>query len=286
MGQNKVVLHYEYKANKGYLYMLLKDFLTISEFAEWTGIPRSALIYYDKVGLFKPAHRAENNYRYYTYLQTITVNLINTLKSIGVPLETIGALMRNRTPEELLELLSNKERDIIREIEHLLQAKKVISVFNDHIRKGLTADISCISVNYLGNESYTLGPLNDYTGDETFYNAFQRYCQDLEDKGGNLHYPMGGWWSCMSDFMKNPVRPTRFFSVDPDGKTQKKAGRYLVGYNRGFYGEIDDLPERMLKHASDNNLEFIGPMYNIFILDEISVLDPNNYLLQATVLLK
>jgi len=266
--------------------MDLKDFLTISEFSEWTGIPRSALIYYDKMGLFQPAYRGENNYRYYTYLQTITVNLINTLKGIGVPLETISALMRNRTPEDLLELLTSKERDLIREMEHLLNAKKVISVFNNNIRKGLTADIEHISVVHLESEAFILGPPNDYSDDETFYNAFQRYCSDLEEKGGNLHYPMGGWWSCMDDFMQNPVRPSCFFSVDPDGRQIKEAGRYLIGYNRGFYGEIEDLPERMFAYAYENNLEFAGPMFNIFLLDEISVIDPGNYLMQASILLK
>jgi len=266
--------------------MFLKDFLTISEFSEWTGIPRSALIYYDKLGLFQPAYRGENNYRYYTYLQTITVNLINTLKNIGVPLETISALMRTRTPEDLLELLSNKEQDITLEIEHLMDAKKVISVFNNHIRKGLTADFERVSIMYLEREAFTLGPPNDYTGDETFYNAFQRYCNDLEEKGGNLHYPMGGWWNCMEDFVRNPVRPSCFYSVDPDGRQYRKPGRYLVGYNRGFYGEIGDLPARMVSFARENNLEFGGPMFNLFLLDEISVLDPSKYLMQASVLLK
>ena len=266
--------------------MNLKDFLTISEFSEWTGIPRSALIYYDKEGLFRPAYRGENNYRYYTYLQTITVNLISTLRRIGVPLETISTLMRNRTPEDLLELLSGKERDIAREIELLLDANKVITVFNNHIHKGLTAETDHISITSLEEESFILGPPNDYTGDETFYNAFQRYCQDLEQKGGNLHYPMGGWWSCMEDFLKNPVRPPRFYSADPDGDQIKKAGRYLVGYNRGFYGEIGDLPERMVSYARENNLEFGGPMFNLFLLDEISVIEPENYLMQASILLK
>jgi len=266
--------------------MDLKDFLTISDFAEWTGIPRSALIYYDRVGLLRPAYRGENNYRYYTYLQTITVNLINTLKSIGVPLETIGELMRNRTPEDLLDLLSAKEMDIVREMEHLLEAKKVITVVNNQIRKGLTADVKSISVAYLGSEAITVGPENDYSGDETFYNAFQRYCQDLEAKGGDLRYPIGGWWGSMNEFINNPIRPPRFYSIDPDGRNQKKAGRYLIGYNRGFYGEIGTLPKRMMKYAKDNNLKFAGPMYNLFILDEVSVLDPGNYLLQASVLIK
>lgn len=265
--------------------MDLKDFLTISEFSEWTGIPRSALIYYDKLGLFQPAFRGENGYRYYTYLQTITVNLINTLKSIDVPLETIGALMRNRTPEDLLELMSKKEMDIVQEIELLQGAKKVISVFNELIRKGLTADSDNISITYLGGEAFILGPQNDYCGDDTFYNAFQRYCQDLEEKGGNLHYPMGGWWSGIEDFVKNPVRPPRFFSIDPDGREHRKAGRYLVGYNRGFYGEIGDLPERMVAFAIKNNLKFAGPMFNLFLLDELSVREPDKYLLQASILL-
>jgi len=266
--------------------MKQKDFLTISEFAEWTGVPRSTLIYYDKAGLFQPAHRGENTYRYYTYLQTITVNLINTLKSIGVPLETIGALMRNRTPEDLLNLLSTKELDIMREIEHLLEAKKVITVISTHIRRGLTSDCETVSIAYLGSESITIGPENDYTGDETFYNAFQRYCQDLEEKGGDLRYPIGGWWENIDEFLRNPIRPPRFYSVDPDGNKQKDAGRYLVGYNRGFYGEIGNLPERMIAFAQENNLEFAGPMFNIFVMDEISVLDSNNYLMQASVLLK
>jgi len=266
--------------------MNLKDFLTISEFAEWTGIPRSALIYYDKLGLFRPAYRGENGYRYYTYLQTITVNLINDLKSIDVPLETIGNLMLNRTPEDILKLLSKKEQEITREIEQLENAKKVITVFENQIRTGMNADIKSVSVEYHEDEAFTLGPLNDYTGDETFYNAFQRYCNDLEEKGGNLQYPIGGWWESMDDFLHNPIRPSRFYSVDPDGDKQKKAGKYLVGYNRGFYGEIGNLPERMVNFACENKLEFGGPMFNIFLLDEISVLDPGTYLMQASVLLK
>jgi len=266
--------------------MNLKDFLSISEFSDWTGIPRSTLIYYDKVGLFQPAHRGENNYRYYTYLQTITVNLINTLKGIGVSLETIGDLMRNRTPEDLLGLLSAKERDIAQEIEHLLEAQKVITVFNKHIRKGLTADSEHVSTAFFEDEVITLVPVNDYTGDDTFYNAFQRYCNDFEEKGGNLHYPIGGWWSSMEEFLKNPVRPTRFFSIDPDGKQQKKAGKYLIGHNRGFYGEIGNLPERMVAFAHKNNLTFEGAMFNLFLLDEISVLDHKNYLMQASIMVK
>ena len=279
------MLFYE-QAYDNILSMNLKDFLTISEFSEWTGIARSALQYYDNEGLFQPAHRGENNYRYYTYLQTILINLITTLKSIGVPLETIGDLMRNRTPEDLLSLLSNKEQEIALEIERLRDAKKVITVFSNHIRDGIYADSDKIYVTYSEAEPITLGLQNDYSDDDTFYNAFQRYCQGFKEKGGNLHYPIGGWWESMDDFIKNPVRPSRFYSVDPYGEEQKKAGRYLIGYNRGYYGQIGNLPERMKEFARENELEFGGPMYNLFLLDEISVLNHEQYLMRASVLLK
>ena len=150
----------------------------------------------------------------------------------------------------------------------------------------LTAENERVSITYMEGESFSLGPPNDYSDGDTFYNAFQRYCRDFEKKGGNLHYPIGGWWHDMDDFLKNPVRPSRFFSIDPDGEEYKKAGRYLVGYNRGFYGEIGDLPERMLAFARENNLALAGPMFNIFLLDEVSVQDPSNYLMQASILLK
>jgi len=262
------------------------SFLSISEFAEWTGIPRSALIYYDEAGVFHPAHRGKNNYRYYTYYQTITVNLINTLKSLDVPLHTIGVLMKERTPEILLEVLSQKEREIACDVKRLQDAEKIIHVFNDHIRKGLAAESGHVSVSYLEGGAFSLGPPNEFTDDETFYGAFRRYCHDLKEKAGNLSYPIGGWWRCMDDFLLDPVRPSRFFSVDPTGRQHKPAGRYLSGYTQCFYGNVNDLPERMVAYARENNLVFNGPMFNVFVLDEVSTLEPSRYLLQATVMVK
>ena len=260
--------------------------LSIGEFSQWTGISRSALIYYDESGLFHPAYRAENNYRYYTYYQTITINLITTLKQLNVPLSTISALMRDRTPETLLELLSNKERDIECELKLLQEAQKIIHIFKNQISKGLAAESGNVSVRYLDGEAFSLGPQNDFHGDESFYGAFQYYCRGLKEKGGNLCYPIGGWWGCMGDYLLDPNRPDRFYSLDPDGSCYRPAGRYLVGYTRCFYGEANDLPDIMTAYARENDLSFDGPMFNTYLLDEVSTSDPQQYLLQAAVMVK
>jgi len=260
--------------------------LTSGEFSQMTGVPVSTLIYYDRKGLFHPAKRGENDFRYYSYFQMITIKLINVLKTCGVPLKTIKAVMKDRSPEVLLELLLKKEKEIPKELERLHEAIKVIHVFANNLCEGLSAETDHITTKFRTEERYSLGIENDFSGDETFYGGFIRYCRDAKKKGRNMCYPVGGWWSSMDAFMKNSVRPERFFSLDPDGEHRKPAGRYLIGNTQAFYGEINDLPEKIIKYAAENNLKFDGPVFNIFLLDEISTLNPDQYLLQASVMVK
>jgi hypothetical protein len=86
----------------------------------------------------------------------------------------------------------------------------------------------------------------------------------------------------MDDFINGPSKPMRFFTIDPNGCDRKEEGLYLVGYTRGYYGEVNDLPARMAGYANDNGLIFIGPVYNVYLFDEMSILDKNNYLLQVS----
>jgi DNA-binding transcriptional MerR regulator len=73
--------------------------MKISEFAKVTGISRKNLIFYDKIGLLSPAMVDEqNNYRYYTYQQIDTVNVITVLREIGMPLKEIKAYLQERSP--------------------------------------------------------------------------------------------------------------------------------------------------------------------------------------------
>ena len=63
-------------------------------------------------------------------------------------------------------------------------------------------------------------------------------------------------------------------------------GLYLIGYTRGYYGETNDLPNRMTAFAKKNGLIFNGPVYNIYLYDEMSVADANQYLLQVSASVK
>jgi len=99
-----------------------KDFMNITEFSKLIGIPASKLRYYDKMGIFAPAAYGEgraNRYRYYSHTQATTIKMIRMLTEIGVSLDTIRELVRDRTPEKLMKLLAKNKRIVANEISYL-----------------------------------------------------------------------------------------------------------------------------------------------------------------------
>ncbi|WP_462351148.1 helix-turn-helix domain-containing protein [Fusobacterium varium] len=51
----------------------MQKYFLIGEISELLKIPRSTLRYYDREGIISPKFRKENNYRYYTRAQIITI---------------------------------------------------------------------------------------------------------------------------------------------------------------------------------------------------------------------
>ena len=261
------------------------DYWSIKEFAGFVGMTVSALRHYDKKGAFIPAKigkEFENNYRYYSPLQITTVKLIRVLAEIGVPLITIKELAKCRSPEKTLKLLSKNKDLIADELRFLHEMYSVISTFIDLLTEGISVTESEISVHEALEKRVILGDANDFSGESGFIRAFTRFCGAPHIPKLNMSYPVGGYWDSMAAFLDEPSRPMRFFSLDPKGHEQKAAGLYLIGHTRGYYGQTNDLPDRMAAFAKKNGLVFTGPVYNHYLFDEVSISDPTQYLLQAS----
>lgn len=97
----------------------MQGYLSISEFAKICGVSRDTLLYYDKINLLKPAYKASNSYRYYSFFQYENYILINSFKQVGIPLNTIKDLMKNKTPESLYKLLTDTETNLTNKINNL-----------------------------------------------------------------------------------------------------------------------------------------------------------------------
>jgi DNA-binding transcriptional MerR regulator len=261
------------------------DYLSIGEFARIVGITPHSLRAYDNTGIFSPAMRGngfENDYRYYAPMQITTVKMIRVLTKLGVPHKTIREIEAERTPEKLIRLLRKQKEELAGEIRFLKEAHLVIAMFLDFMTEGLLADESEIFVREVPETRIILGETNEYEDGREFYGAFAHFCATRHTPELNLSYPIGGYFDSMEGFLNAPSRPARFFSHDPIGEEAIATGLYLTGYTRGYYGQTNGLPQRMAKYAKRNGLAFIGPVYNTYLLDELSIAKPDQYLLQVS----
>jgi len=262
--------------------------LSIKQFAQLSGVPGSTLRYWDDIGLFKPAKRDEaNGYRYYAPEQIIAVNFIKVLSGLGVPLNTIQRLGDERTPEELLALIGEQAEALDQELRQLRESYSIIRTRGELIQMGLKAvDEDEISVVAERERRFVLGQRNDFRPGEGFYRPFTEFCEQALDRRINLQLPVGSMFDDWEGFYKTPGEPHYFLSVDATGNRVKKAGDYLVGYARGYYGQFGDLAERMARYMAEHGLRPTGPVFTMYLLDEICVADQAQYLARVCVAVK
>ena len=98
----------------------MKDLFSIGELAKYQKISKQTLIFYDKIGLFRPAWvDPDNGYRYYSAAQLDELDAILIMKRAGFSLKEIQAHLADHTIDSSLVLLRRQLVRIQREIDEL-----------------------------------------------------------------------------------------------------------------------------------------------------------------------
>ncbi|MCL1895116.1 MAG: MerR family transcriptional regulator [Clostridiales bacterium] len=259
------------------------DMLSIKDFSRLTGIKQSTLRYYDDLGLFSPIIRGSNGYRYYSPQQITTINSINLLHELDMPIRKVSDIQNHRTPELMFKVLSEKEEVLEAELTKLERSYNVVRTLKRMIQIGLASDEAIVETRFFDELPIVIGSENDFAGSGFFFDAFLRFCEEAKQYRIDLRLPVGGMFADFDAFCATPSFPTHFFSVDPKGLDKRPAGKYVSAFSRGYYGETGNLVERMRQYIQQQNLRITGPVFHIFLHDELSIDNPHNYLLHATV---
>ena len=99
---------------------------TIGQFAALHEINKKTLMWYDEIGLLKPACIKENGYRYYSYQQSAALETILMLRELNVSLDEIKQFMENRTIDNFASLLQEKITELNQTISHLRSIQKIL----------------------------------------------------------------------------------------------------------------------------------------------------------------
>ena len=96
-----------------------KYFYSSGEFAESYGINKRTLHYYNDIGLFRPEIIGENGYHYYTCFQFAQLELIVTLRKIGLSVSEIETYVAGPSDESFSMMIEKKKRLIQESIDRL-----------------------------------------------------------------------------------------------------------------------------------------------------------------------
>lgn len=66
---------------------------TVGRLGELCGLSRTALLYYDAIGLLKPSARSDSGYRLYSESDKARLDRIMAFRSLGLPLSEIAPLL-------------------------------------------------------------------------------------------------------------------------------------------------------------------------------------------------
>lgn len=265
--------------------------MKISEFAQVTGIARKKLIFYDKIGLLSPTTvNEQNKYRYYTYHQIDTANVITVLREIGMPLKEIKAYLCGRSPEKLIGMLDMQKKIVQEKIKTLMQINDMLDTRGDLIKKGLSADgnIDSIILKECGAMPILLGPelpADSHVLEGWYYLVdFYEFCRQNRVIRG---LPTGTIISRADLLQGNTTHPSQYYyrplseSSFPSN-AQTPEGLYVIGQEHTEYA-MTSLYARLFRYIKDAGLRICGNAYEEYLLDEISTTDPAQYLLQIAI---
>lgn len=101
-------------------------YFTAGQFARLHNLNKRTLHYYDEIGLFSPAVKGSNGYRYYTWRQSMELENILALREIGMSIGELQDYLKNPSPQKFSELALQKTSEIDRQIKHLRQLKTLL----------------------------------------------------------------------------------------------------------------------------------------------------------------
>ncbi|PZT56220.1 MerR family transcriptional regulator [Paenibacillus silvae] len=262
------------------------DMLSISAFSKLSEVTRKTLIYYDRIGLFKPAYVADNGYRFYSRSQLETIGVIHIFKELGMSLEEIQEHLGRRSPENTLELLRKQEEVLRLQMAKLTQAEQMIIRRAKNIEHSMHLDTSQMHVIWQAKAPLLLS-CRIYSSKQEFpEELWEDFRARLNKEHAPLGYP-GGVIIPKEDLLKKDGDKISHMYSFMTTKHHKQAympeGYYLVSYARADYADTEKIYPQIFDYIEQKKYVIKGDAYEEYMQDEIVLQHAEEYLVRVMV---
>ena len=265
-----------------------QGYFSTHEFAKLVGVTKHTLFHYDKVGVFSPEIKLENDYRYYSYTQIEYFGVISTLKELGMSLSEIKAYLDRRTPQYLILLLKEREKEIEVKINHLIQMKKLISHKAQVTKEALTIENHHPFITTETKEVLLVSKVLEPKSKKGLGLAIGNHMSNCKSHGILPRNAIGNMIH-INNIKQKDYHKYQYFFTKTDIEEQhdniyiKPAGRYLnIIHKEGFYSTHNTY-EDILDYANKNHLSLDDFFYEDVLLDELSIKGYENYIVKISI---
>ncbi len=243
---------------------------SVSDMARMMGISTQAVRFYHRQGLLIPAYTESNGYRKYSYDQLHRLSAICYLRRMNLSISEIRQYLKLGDPASSLDALNaniEKARQLCAELEQTISTLSERVSFVENAMKEISFTETFIR-EYPERAFLLLGTETSAATSEAF---FRHPTIALYTPGENGHFSIQiGAYLDEQLPSKGENSPT-VISIP--------AGRYLVCYYKGPYGDISDKIRRTKAQYAD--ICFGSEVYCLNIIDSVIENDPEEFVVCA-----
>lgn len=261
-------------------------YFTTDHFAKLHRLNKRTLHYYDMAGLFSPAYRGGNGYRYYSSRQSAELEYILSLRELGLSIEEIKAYRTQPNADDFLRIASQKTHEIDEQIRRLKRLKKLLLEKQNALAFCRQVYDGKIEITQLSRQVLLLAPIQ-IKGDALC--CMKQIMEQLQAAWTASASKAG----CGSYISLDKVKRMEFDAYDGIFAPLDKAikgracivrpkGKYLCGYCVGDWGRIPNLYRQMLDYARANSIGLTGNCYEIG-MNEHAISHADEYVTQIII---
>ena len=262
-----------------------KTFST-GEFAKLLEINKNTLLYYDKIGLFKPAGTLDNGYRYYTLEQFDKFIAIQSLRTVEFPIKALKTYFDCPNIYALQHLALEQHEKVTKEIQKLQDIQFFLARTVALTKEIADAPIGEVILKILPEEPivYSNEDMDWRAPLDTLHKQSTSFLKKLGVKSAAAYgvvYPK-------EDFLhEGGENPSQLFCrLDKPTSKIKPGGPYAIIYYQGPYDEMNVSFKTLLTYLEHNQLEMDSDIYEEYLLHSIASKEENDYITKISVKVK
>lgn len=258
-----------------------KMILSTGEMAKIHAINKKTLMYYDEIGLFSPAFKDDNGYRYYLYEQCMTLESILSLRKAGATVKNLIKYVNSPSPQNLKNLLHQSRDKALHMIRSLQNAADFMERILLSLEAAKKADFGVIAEIEMPSEKILACQENFNDGWEKIVKRFSdELIRHLEEQ---YHYYMYGSILPLSSLKNSSFDDYSHYYLkvqhiyESELVMEKPAGKYLVMYWKGNWDTLPDAYRLIVQYADEHNLCLCTDSYEENIIDDFMVKSEDDF---------